>query len=136
MLHAHVTAELADTFDAGALVLWEDERTWAKLAIERSPAGDPMVVSVVTRDVSDDCNSQILDGPSAWLRISRIGAAFAFHASVDGKRWDLIRHFRLDVPAEVQVGFEAQSPLGQGCAATFTEIAFAARTLGDLRDGT
>jgi uncharacterized protein len=134
LLSARVEAGLAETFDAGALVLWADERTWGKLALERSPAGAATVVSVVTRGVSDDCNSWTLDEPVAWLRIARMGAAYAFHASLDGARWDLVRHFRLEA-ANVQVGFEAQSPFGDGCTARFSEIAFEARTLADLRDG-
>lgn len=45
-----------------------------------------------------------------------------------------MRHFRLEAP-DVQVGFEVQSPLGEGCTARFSEIAFEQRTLADLRDG-
>ncbi|HEX3807681.1 MAG TPA: DUF1349 domain-containing protein [Gaiellaceae bacterium] len=134
VLAARVRAELAETFDAGALVVWGDERNWAKLAVERSPAGVPMVVSVVTRGVSDDCNSHVLAEAAAWLRIARIGDAYAFHASLDGAWWDLIRHFRLDI-ARVEAGFEAQSPLGAGCIATFSERSLDPRTVADLRNG-
>lgn len=68
------------------------------------------------------------------MRIARLGGAYAFHASNDGVRWELVRHFPFDA-AEVQVGFEAQSPLGDGCTARFSEISFAARTLADVRNG-
>ncbi len=131
---ARVTADLVALFDAGALVLWHDERTWAKLALELSPQNAPMVVSVVTRGTSDDCNSIVVDGSSLWLRIARIGAAHAFHASADGRRWDLVRHFGLGEP-RLELGFEAQSPTGAGCRALFSEIRFEARTLADLRSG-
>ena len=53
-------------------------------------------------------------------RIARIGEAIAFHHSLDGERWAFVRHFRLSAEEELDVGFEAQSPLGSGCAATFT----------------
>jgi hypothetical protein len=43
----------ASTFDAGVLLLWVDERHWGKLCFEFSPAGDPMIVSVVCRGVAD-----------------------------------------------------------------------------------
>ena len=135
MLVARVEAELASTFDAGALVLWGGERTWAKLAFELSPHREPMVVSVVTRGVSDDCNSAVVDADSVWLRVARLGRAHAFHASRDGRRWDLVRHFRLDTPGPLEVGFEAQSPHGAGCAAGFSAIRFESSTLGDLRSG-
>ena len=46
-LSARVTAGFASTFDAGVLLLWLDERHWAKLCFEFSPDGEPMIVSVV-----------------------------------------------------------------------------------------
>ena len=134
LFSAHVAVDLAATFDAGALVLWHHERTWAKLALELSPQGEPMVVSVVTRGASDDCNSCVVAGNSLWLRIARIGRAHAFHASADGRRWDLVRSFRIDAP-ELELGFEAQSPTGAGCWAVFSDVRLEARTLGDLRSG-
>jgi regulation of enolase protein 1 (concanavalin A-like superfamily) len=36
----------------------------------------------------------------------------------------------------VRLGFEAQSPAGQGCEARFSGFRFEPVTLGDLRDGT
>jgi len=134
VLAGRVEVDFSSTFDAGVLALWLDERTWAKLCFEYSPAQEPMVVSVVTRDVSDDCNSVVVGGDAVWLRIARIGRAYAFHASLDGRWWQLVRHFRLrdDDP---EVGFLAQSPRGDGCAVTFSEVSFAAATLADLRSG-
>lgn len=135
ILRARVKMAFAATFDAGTLVLRHDDRTWAKLCFEYSPDGEPMVVSVVTREVSDDCNSFVVDGDEVWLRAARIGRGCAFHASLDGRRWQLVRHFRLAAEDAVDVGFLAQSPAGDGCEATFSEITFEAATLGDLRSG-
>jgi uncharacterized protein len=134
LLSARVTADFAATYDAGVLVLHERDDLWAKLCFEYSPQREPMVVSVVTRGVSDDCNSFVVDGPSVWLRIARIGAAFAFHASTDGERWSLIRHFALD-DGEPSVGFLAQSPTGDGCGVVFERISYRAERLDDLRSG-
>jgi regulation of enolase protein 1 (concanavalin A-like superfamily) len=111
------------------------DHVWAKLALERSPQGEAMVVSVVTRGVSDDANGAVVAGHTVWLRVARIGGACALHASPDGERWDLVRHFALGAPDALAAGFLAQSPSGEGCTATFDEIRFAARTLADLRDG-
>ena len=133
LLAARVEVDFAATFDAGVLVLWRDERTWAKLCFEYSPDGEPMVVSVVTRGASDDANSTVVDGHAVWLRLARIGPAVAFHSSHDGARWSLVRHFALDGP--LQAGFLAQSPTGEGCTARFSEIAFTQATLGDIRSG-
>ncbi len=134
-LSARVEAALESTFDAGALVLWQNDRTWAKLAFEFSPAREAMVVSVVTRGDSDDCNSMVLRAPEIWLRIAYLGGAHAFHASADGHNWQFVRHFRLSAAGTTQVGFEAQSPLGEGCRARFSQIEHAERTLTDLRNG-
>jgi regulation of enolase protein 1 (concanavalin A-like superfamily) len=135
LLHAHVAVELGSTFDAGALVCFSDWRTWAKLCLERSPEGEPTVVSVVTRDTSDDCNSFALEASHAWLRIARIATGLAFHTSTDSVTWRLIRHFALPIGEELLVGFEAQSPLGPGCTATFTGIRYDRATLQDIRSG-
>jgi regulation of enolase protein 1 (concanavalin A-like superfamily) len=135
LLSARVAVEFLSTFDAGALVLFDDQRSWAKLCFEYSPQREPMVVSVVTHGVSDDCNSFVVEADDVWLRVARVGLAFAFHASTDGANWGLIRHFALPVEDTLLVGFEAQSPLGTGCRASFTQVRYDAQTLSDLRSG-
>jgi uncharacterized protein len=135
MFSARVEVEFTATFDAGVLVVRANDESWAKLCLERSPDGEAMVVSVVTRGVSDDCNSKVVVGNATWLRISRLGPAFAFHASADGTSWSLVRHFALPAEETLAAGFLAQSPLGDGCRASFDSIAFERRRLGDLRSG-
>jgi regulation of enolase protein 1 (concanavalin A-like superfamily) len=135
-LVAHVAVDFAATADAGVLLLWADERNWAKLCFEYSPDGRPMLVTVVCRGVADDANAFAVDGHRAWMRVSRVGQAYAFHGSTDGERWELLRLFRLDAPsAEVRLGFEVQSPHGEGCAVRFDRVRFASATLAELRDG-
>jgi regulation of enolase protein 1 (concanavalin A-like superfamily) len=135
LLSARVTVGFGATFDAGVLVLHANDHAWAKLCFECSPDGTPMVVSVVTRGVSDDCNSFEVDGDQVWLRVARMGPAFAFHASTDGARWRLIRHFALDPREGMAAGFLAQSPTGPGCTATFDAIRFRQEQLADIRSG-
>ena len=143
-LTAHVSVVFASTYDAGVLVLDAGPRHWAKLCFELSPQGTPMAVTVVTRGTSDDCNSFEVTGDSLWLRMTRSGAAWAFHASTDGAWWRLLRYFSLgpasgqasgQASGEVRVGFLAQSPTGQGCTATFGQISFRSGAPADLRDG-
>ena len=136
-LAARVRVEFGRTYDAGVLLLHASERHWAKLCLEYSPQLRPTAVTVVTRGVSDDCNSFEVDGDTVWLRITRSGAAWAFHASTDGSWWRLLRYFALGGdPAElVRVGFLAQSPTGEGCTATFGHISFQAGAPQNLRDG-
>lgn len=135
-LSARVTVGFGARFDAGVLLLWRDEQHWGKLCFELSPMREPMVVSVVTRVVSDDANAFVVPERSAWLRLSRIDKAYAYHASADGKHWRMIRFFRIaESSAGDKVGFEAQSPAGPGCSVTFEDIRFVADRLGDVRDG-
>jgi len=133
---ARVAVEFASTYDAGVLLLRIDDRHWGKLCFELSPDGEPMIVSVVTRGVSDDANAFVVDGRTVWLRVSRIDHALAYHASLDGKTWRLVRVFTIDgATTSAAIGFEAQSPTGDGCVVTFDDIRFTRARLSDLRDG-
>ena len=135
-LSARVTVGFASAFDAGVLLLWLSERYWAKLCFEFSPAGAPMIVSVVCRGVSDDANAFTVPGRSAWLRVSRVDRAYAYHASLDGQTWRMIRVFNLDDDtSRDRIGFEGQSPTGDGCSVTFDEVRFRSERLADFRDG-
>jgi len=133
-LSAKVTVAFASTFDAGVLLLYAAERRWAKLCFEYSPQNTPMAVTVVTRETSDDSNSFEVAGNTLWLRITRTGAAWTFHASTDGAWWRMIRYFTLGAEL-VRVGFLAQSPTGKGCDVTFADITFKPGAPENLRDG-
>lgn len=134
-LSARVSVTFASTFDAGALLARVSADVWAKLCFEYSPQRQPMVVSVVTRDVSDDCNSAPLAGDSVFLRITRREAILAFHYSLDGLVWQLVRYFSLGDALQMALGFSAQSPTGSGCVATFARIQYSPSAVSDLRNG-
>jgi regulation of enolase protein 1 (concanavalin A-like superfamily) len=138
MLSAKVTVHFAAIYDAGVLLLYAGQRHWAKLCFEYSPQRRPTAVTVVTRGTSDDSNSFEVDDDTIWLRITRVGPAWAFHASTDGSWWRLLRYFSLGRPEsgeQVRIGFLAQSPTGKGCTAVFGRIAFRPGAPADLRDG-
>jgi hypothetical protein len=133
---ARVEAPLSQTYDAVTLFVHGGPVTWAKLALERSPAGVDTIVTVVTRDVSDDANGVAVAEPGrSWLRISRTGAVYAFHHSADGGHWSLDRLFTLGPVATHRVGFCVQSPTGSGLAARVADIAITPTTLADPRNG-
>jgi regulation of enolase protein 1 (concanavalin A-like superfamily) len=134
MLSAQVTVNHVATYDAGVLMVYESPRAWAKLCLELSPQGLPMVVSVVTKGISDDCNAFTVNGPM-YIRVARLEKAYAFHVSEDGALWNLIRYFTLENNKNAQVGFEAQSPTGNGCTASFGNIHFEPHLLADIRSG-
>lgn len=136
-LSAQVQVDFSDRFDAGVLFLRHDQQTWAKLCFEFSPQQQPMIVSVVNDTVSDDANAFTVEADRIYLRISRKGRVFAFHASYDAARWILIRVFSL--PGEgkpLEIGFEAQSPHSDGCNVTFAEAALTSTSISDFRDET
>jgi len=137
-LSARVSVDFGSTFDAGVLVVYVSERCWAKLCFEYSPQHRPTAVSVVTTGFSDDSNSFEVQGTTLWLRLTRSGRAWAFHASTDGTWWSLLRYFSLgeqDSGEPAHVGFMTQSPTGKGCSAVFDQITFEPVAPADLRDG-
>lgn len=134
-LSARVTVDFAGDYDAGVLLLWAAPDRYAKLCFEYSPQQQPMAVGVVTRGTSDDANGFPVDGNTLWLRVARIGNTFAFHATTDPSFWHFVRLFDLGADTEPEVGFQVQSPAGEGCNARFTDISFVAETLVDIRDG-
>lgn len=135
ILSTHVELSGTTTFDAAVLFVSVSDDTWAKFCLEISPAGDPMIVSVVTRGVSDDCNSVSLSRASTFLRLAKTPQTLAFHYSLDGSRWHLVRYFSLGALPSVSVGLVAQSPLGPGATVRFSDLAFRTGELPNLRDG-
>lgn len=130
-----VAPDFGAAFDAGALMLRGSTGAWAKLAFEQAPDGRPMAVSVVTKDTSDDANGPPFASQFLNLRACFTGKAYAFHHSLDGTRWDLLRFFAL--PGKVfAVDIVAQPPTGTGCAVRFDQVSTAKNAPEDLRDGT
>ena len=121
-----MTVGFNSTFDAGVLFIYADDERWAKLCFEYAPTDRPMVVSVVTRGKSDDCNSVYIDDNSVYLRLYREGDRLAFHYSEDGEYWHMVRHFTIGDLQDVRIGFSAQAPTGEGCQVEFSEIGYRA----------
>lgn len=134
-LSAKVHVDFKSQYDAGVLMLYANNTQWAKLCFEYSPQGEPMVVSVVTQDISDDANCSVIEGTVVYLRISGLGKANVFHYSLDGKFWHFVRYFQLEIDEPLYAGFLSQSPTGEGCEAIFTDIVYTNKKLEDLRSG-
>ena len=67
-------------WDAGALMVWAGDHNWAKLSFELSPAKQPTMVAVVTRGLSDDCNSIPISGNTVYIQIDKSGPAYVFYS--------------------------------------------------------
>jgi regulation of enolase protein 1 (concanavalin A-like superfamily) len=128
-------ADLVAFGDAAALTIRSSEQLWAKICIERSPVGDVSVVSVVTRDWSDDANGELLDRPTCRLRITRKGHRIGMHYSTDGKTWRFVRAVGLPMPDEILVGIHAQAPYRGGCRALFRSFTLEEKAVEDFRSG-
>ncbi len=134
-LSAKVHVNFNSDYDAGVLILYANETHWAKLCFEYSPQKEPMVVSVVTREISDDANSSVISGSTVFLRVSGLGKACVFHYSLDGKYWHFVRYFHVETKDSIHIGFLSQSPMGEGCDVKFTDIAYTDNKLENLRNG-
>jgi regulation of enolase protein 1 (concanavalin A-like superfamily) len=131
VLTASIEHSFANKWDGGALVLKQDSLHWIKFCFERDYAGAKRVVSVVTKDISDDCNSVAIQGNRVFYKIAKAGNVITLYYSTTGKSWFLVRHLQFESDSQLQVGFLAQSPTGKSCKVTFANITYAAKTIKD-----
>jgi uncharacterized protein len=132
VLSTKVKVSFTSKWDAGALMLWTDDHHWAKLSFELSPEKQPTMVTVVTRGLSDDCNSVQVPGDTVFLQIAKSGSTYVFYFSVDGNKWQVLRTFSLGVAKTARVGFESQSPAGAGTEVVFSEIRYSAKKITNI----
>ncbi len=132
---AQAKTELIGFGDAAGLAVRAGDTKWAKLCIERSPAGETSIVSVVTDPWSDDSNGEILHSPGCYLRLTRKGNVIGMHYSLDGSRWRFVRTFGMEMPPVVMIGIEAQAPSGGGCKVRFQSFTVSPTPVADFRSG-
>jgi uncharacterized protein len=141
LLSSRIRVAFASDYDAGVLIVYKDEKSWAKLCFELSPGKIPTVVSVVNNGkFSDDCNhSEFPDRKEIFLRIAGLGKhIYAFHYSTDGEYWNLVRYFSLDDNGSsqpIRIGFSSQSPTGKNCESFFSVTKYDQKKLDDIRSG-
>lgn len=134
ILRAKITAKLKEVYDVASLVIFQDENLWAKLCFENSVDKEATVVSVVTRDFSDDCNSVKISEDYIYFVIAKKGDEFSFHYSTDGIKWDLVRHFKLKCEnKKLMLGFAAHCSRGEKFTAEFSDIYYSEKTLKKMR---
>jgi hypothetical protein len=130
-----LTAAIHHTFDnkwdGGALVLKNDSTQWVKFCFEKDYTGARRVVSVVTKNISDDCNSLEITSDTVYFKMAKAGNVVTLYCSENGEKWLLVRHFQFDAKPGFEVGFLAQSPTGERCAVTFSNITYKAVKIKD-----
>jgi uncharacterized protein len=137
ILTAKIMLEFKAPWDAGALLIYNDTKHYAKFCFESDFRGQPRVVSVVCNMTADDCNSIMIDKNEAYYRIvgSTKTNTFSFYYSADGKSWFPIRSFKLDKTDSLYIGFSVQSPTGKECRVDFLNIDLQERKLVDWWQG-
>lgn len=118
-------------WDGGAIVIKSDSLHWVKFCYEKDYLGAHRVVSVVTRNISDDCNSVSFTSNKVYYKVAKSGQAITLYCSENKKDWLLVRHFQLNTAGPVKLGLLAQSPDGPGTTVLFSEIEYKAIKIKD-----
>ncbi|RPK31428.1 DUF1349 domain-containing protein [Paenibacillus xylanexedens] len=135
VMRVKVEHDFKYVYDAASIMVMKDLDTWAKFCFELTDFNTHAIVSVVTNQFSDDANGSNIDSDSVWLQISRVGQSFAFHYSLDGKQFFMVRFFTLSVDEQVKVGFVAQSPTGEGGDRIYSQFSLEHKTVKNIRKG-
>lgn len=131
VLTASIEHGFVNKWDGGALVLKQDSLNWIKFCFEKDYTGARRVVSVVTKNISDDCNSVELKTNKVIYKIAKAGKVITLYYSLNGKKWFLVRHLQFDTNKPLKVGFLAQSPTGKTCKVRFKDITYSAKKIKD-----
>lgn len=135
VLSASISHGFVSKWDGGAIVLKGDSLHWIKFCFEKDYTGRRRVVSVVTKGVSDDCNSAAISSDKVFYKMAKAGNVITLYYSEDGRRWFLVRHLQFECPSPLVVGFLAQSPIGMSCRVTFGDIRYSAHRIRDPYTG-
>lgn len=132
-----IKPEFADTYNAGAIMLYVSDTNWVKFAFEMTDMGHTSVVSVVTNGTSDDSNGEVIAADVIWMKLTRHIDVIGLYYSLDGVIWKMVRLFKhpLKLDDKVYIGLEAQSPLGDKCKVSFMEVKYVDSSVNDLRKG-
>jgi uncharacterized protein len=135
VLTASVEHAFSNKWDGGAIVLVVDSLHWIKFCFEKDYTGAKRVVSVVTNDISDDCNSVSMKSGKVYYKIAKAGNVITLYSSENGKTWYLIRHLQFETKPGFRLGFLAQSPTGSRCEVKFSEIHYSRKKIKDPYEG-
>lgn len=135
VMRVKVSLDFKDTYDSSSIMVMQDLTHWAKACFEQTDFGTHAVVSVVTKNESDDANGCNIEEDFVWLQVCRVGQSFAFHYSIDGKRYYMMRFFSLPASQTMKVGLLAQAPTGSGGIRVYENFTLENRTVKNLRMG-
>ena len=131
VLTTSIQHDFANKWDGGAVVLKQDSLNWIKFCFEKDYTGAKRVVSVVTKNISDDCNSVEITTTRVFYKVAKADNVITLYYSLNGKKWFLVRHLQFDTTKPLQVGFLAQSPTGKSSKVLFENITFSTKKIKD-----
>lgn len=135
ILSARIQHDFANKWDGGALLIEADSLNWIKFCFEKDYQEKHRVVSVVTRGISDDCNSLEFGEKFAWYQIARVHDVIYLYCSGNGTDWYLVRTLNFAPGKDLKTGFLAQSPEGENNRVYFTDVRYQAVRVKDFWAG-
>jgi uncharacterized protein len=131
VLSASIEHSFVSKWDGGAIVIKSDSLNWVKFCFEKDYTGSRRVVSVVTKNISDDCNSVEINSNKVFYKVAKADNVITLYYSEDAVKWFLVRHFQFDAGSSFTVGFLAQSPTGKNCTVKFSDIQYSSKKIKD-----
>ncbi|MEY4963414.1 MAG: hypothetical protein RLZZ323_733 [Bacteroidota bacterium] len=131
ILSTCIEHSFTNKWDGGAIILKSDNLNWVKFCFEKDYTGAKRVVSVVTKNISDDCNSVEISANKVFYKVAKAANVITLYYSTNGLNWFLIRHLQFDAKTGFEVGFLAQSPVGSKCEVRFSNIQYQAKKIQD-----
>jgi uncharacterized protein len=131
VLVASVEHAFANKWDGGALVVKEDSQHWIKFCFEKDYTGAKRVVSLVTNNISDDCNSEEMKSNKVFYKVAKAGNVITLYCSENGLKWFLVRHLQFETRPGFKIGFLAQSPTGVQNQVKFSNIRYKIEKIKD-----
>ena len=130
-----VKPDFSSQWNAVALMVHIDSLNWIKFAFENSDATGPSIVSVVTKNTSDDANGVTLSmEKEIWLAIARKDNIYSMHWSHDDENYQMARLTSLPDSTTVRIGIEAQSPVGEYALHQILHMEVNNTTVTNMRD--
>ncbi|MEN8790097.1 MAG: DUF1349 domain-containing protein [Flavobacteriaceae bacterium] len=131
-----VKPDMSSQWNAAALMAVIDDTHWIKFGFENSDATGPGIVTVVTKNTSDDANGPILKNTDRiWLKLVRKDHNFSMHWSYDGNSYYMARLAAMPEADSVIVGIEAQCPVGSEAVHSFEHFSIEPVRVEDIRKG-
>jgi regulation of enolase protein 1 (concanavalin A-like superfamily) len=131
VLTSAIEHSFSNKWDGGAIVFRADSLNWVKFCFEKDYTGARRVVSVVTKDISDDCNSVEIPANKVHYKIAKADNVITLYYSTNGSKWFLVRHFQFNAKGPYELGFLSQSPTGKSCSVLFSNIKYSNKKIKD-----